>query len=83
VSTRTRPRAAGEARIASTVRLSASPLVLLAATMVPMFRLSIAATSFASASGVSIAPGWPWKSTAGYFARGTMCSAVTSVERGR
>ena len=73
------------AAIVSSVRCSRSPDMLSALTISRTLRLSSDADEAGEALGASRAApcGCPWKSIAGNFAFGTLCSAVTSVDFGR
>ena len=43
----------------------------------------MAVTTRVIPSAVARLPGWPWMSITGYFAFGTGCCSVTSVDAGR
>ena len=79
----TKRSACPAARTASICRVRRLPELPRACTMTWRFRSSIAATTRSIVAGSASDGGCPWKSTAGYFARGTGFSGTTRVERGR
>ncbi len=68
--------------MASSRAFRSAPLAPLVWTITWMFSGDIRSTTVLTASGELNVGGWPWTSTTGNFARGTLCSGTTSVDRG-